>query len=365
MAPHVSAETQGFASEHHYGAAGKVTSPTLGVNKDSHGVGKPNPGVTVPLVRRDWGVVHHPQPTSTAAAAAVQQQAPSIRVIHIFAPKVIKTDVANFRSTVQRLTGRSCKKPSSGGTPRRGDRAKTNITAASLTPVQASANTCSTDVAGSFSHSMMELQKQQQVEVLQRMVGDACGTGAGGAGVGGPHHHLLRCDSMDSATYSIDSSGNLSGDSCGEIDPQSCSPTNFSFHQLNRQAPYSLNEMVAPFFGAHGDMMHHHHYPSCESTMGGSRAHLLGSPASGIRGSASCTTISLPSSIDQNIHTLGFCEMDISSASLGSPLVDYPENLTPLGTSTGSLYEIFMSTSSSAGPMCRLSVQSIHDFAEC
>ncbi|KAJ4831020.1 hypothetical protein Tsubulata_038773 [Turnera subulata] len=41
---------------------------------------------------------------------------PKIRIIHIFAPEIIKTDVANFRELVQRLTGkptaenRVCKK---------------------------------------------------------------------------------------------------------------------------------------------------------------------------------------------------------------------------------------------------------------
>ncbi|KAM7476652.1 hypothetical protein LguiB_023895 [Lonicera macranthoides] len=31
---------------------------------------------------------------------------PKVRIIHIFAPKIIKTDVANFRELVQRLTGK-------------------------------------------------------------------------------------------------------------------------------------------------------------------------------------------------------------------------------------------------------------------
>lgn len=39
---------------------------------------------------------------------------PKIRIIHIFAPEIIKTDVANFRELVQRLTGKpadkACKK---------------------------------------------------------------------------------------------------------------------------------------------------------------------------------------------------------------------------------------------------------------
>ncbi|CAL5382252.1 unnamed protein product [Camellia sinensis] len=31
---------------------------------------------------------------------------PKIRIIHVFAPEIIKTDVANFRELVQRLTGK-------------------------------------------------------------------------------------------------------------------------------------------------------------------------------------------------------------------------------------------------------------------
>ncbi|KAL2535122.1 vq motif-containing protein 25 [Abeliophyllum distichum] len=44
---------------------------------------------------------------------------PKIRIIHIFAPEIIKTDAANFRELVQRLTGkpteniRSCTKKNS------------------------------------------------------------------------------------------------------------------------------------------------------------------------------------------------------------------------------------------------------------
>lgn len=43
---------------------------------------------------------------------------PKVRIIHIFAPEIIKTDAANFRELVQRLTGkptenlRSCNKKS-------------------------------------------------------------------------------------------------------------------------------------------------------------------------------------------------------------------------------------------------------------
>nr|XP_043635365.1 VQ motif-containing protein 25-like [Erigeron canadensis] len=36
----------------------------------------------------------------------ISKTKPKIRIIHIFAPEVIKTDVANFRELVQRLTGK-------------------------------------------------------------------------------------------------------------------------------------------------------------------------------------------------------------------------------------------------------------------
>ncbi|KAG6556252.1 hypothetical protein Mapa_002193 [Marchantia paleacea] len=54
--------------------------------------------------RRDWSHL----PASTPG---------TIRVIHIFAPKVIKTDVANFRALVQKLTGKS-KRSGSGSRKR-------------------------------------------------------------------------------------------------------------------------------------------------------------------------------------------------------------------------------------------------------
>ncbi|XVF56010.1 hypothetical protein PTKIN_Ptkin06aG0082100 [Pterospermum kingtungense] len=36
----------------------------------------------------------------------ISKEKPKIRIIHIFAPEIIKTDVANFRELVQRLTGK-------------------------------------------------------------------------------------------------------------------------------------------------------------------------------------------------------------------------------------------------------------------
>ncbi|KAF8398508.1 hypothetical protein HHK36_017437 [Tetracentron sinense] len=53
------------------------------------------------------------EPKSTPLALAMHKDShgiskfkPKIRIIHIFAPEIIKTDVANFRELVQRLTGK-------------------------------------------------------------------------------------------------------------------------------------------------------------------------------------------------------------------------------------------------------------------
>ncbi|XP_022744988.1 VQ motif-containing protein 17-like [Durio zibethinus] len=54
-------------------------------------------------------------PPSTPSAAlsihkdskTISKPKPKIRIIHIFAPEIIKTDVANFRELVQRLTGKA------------------------------------------------------------------------------------------------------------------------------------------------------------------------------------------------------------------------------------------------------------------
>ncbi|KAE8125348.1 hypothetical protein FH972_020167 [Carpinus fangiana] len=40
----------------------------------------------------------------------ISKPKPKIRIIHIFAPEIIKTDAANFRELVQRLTGKPSEK---------------------------------------------------------------------------------------------------------------------------------------------------------------------------------------------------------------------------------------------------------------
>ncbi|XP_047326030.1 VQ motif-containing protein 25 [Impatiens glandulifera] len=42
----------------------------------------------------------------TSTQLVITKVKPKIRIIHIFAPEIIKTDVANFRELVQRLTGK-------------------------------------------------------------------------------------------------------------------------------------------------------------------------------------------------------------------------------------------------------------------
>ncbi|KAL9240162.1 hypothetical protein vseg_014412 [Gypsophila vaccaria] len=44
---------------------------------------------------------------------------PKIRIIHIYAPEIIKTDVANFRDLVQRLTGKQSLAKNQGGQGRK------------------------------------------------------------------------------------------------------------------------------------------------------------------------------------------------------------------------------------------------------
>ncbi|KAE8689984.1 VQ motif-containing protein 25 [Hibiscus syriacus] len=63
-----------------------------------------------------------PTPSSLSIhkdSQTISKAKPKIRIIHIFAPEIIKTDVANFRELVQRLTGKppQCKKK-----PKKGDK---------------------------------------------------------------------------------------------------------------------------------------------------------------------------------------------------------------------------------------------------
>ncbi|XP_050383279.1 VQ motif-containing protein 25 [Argentina anserina] len=82
--------------------------------------------------KQTWGA-RTPSLCSNALAIhsdsqTISKPKPKIRIIHIFAPEIIKTDVANFRELVQRLTGKPSendgwtnkKKRVKGGVPSRG-----------------------------------------------------------------------------------------------------------------------------------------------------------------------------------------------------------------------------------------------------
>ncbi|KAL5199250.1 hypothetical protein ABZP36_020453 [Zizania latifolia] len=48
-----------------------------------------------------------PLPVQKGSSDEVPKGRPKIKIIHIIAPEIIKTDVANFRELVQRLTGKN------------------------------------------------------------------------------------------------------------------------------------------------------------------------------------------------------------------------------------------------------------------
>ncbi|KAJ7571675.1 hypothetical protein O6H91_01G171900 [Diphasiastrum complanatum] len=64
-------------------------TPSLRISRGSHAIGKGN--------------------LTSASNWPKAQRPPVIRVVHIFNPTVIKTDAANFRSLVQKLTGKNYK----------------------------------------------------------------------------------------------------------------------------------------------------------------------------------------------------------------------------------------------------------------
>ncbi|XP_028787741.1 VQ motif-containing protein 25-like [Neltuma alba] len=51
-------------------------------------------------------VSNRPSLSTNKNSQAIAKTKPKIRIIHIFAPEIIKTDVGNFRELVQRLTGK-------------------------------------------------------------------------------------------------------------------------------------------------------------------------------------------------------------------------------------------------------------------
>nr|XP_033514768.1 VQ motif-containing protein 25-like isoform X2 [Nicotiana tomentosiformis] len=64
----------------------------------------------------------------------ISKMKPKIRIIHIFAPEIIKTDVANFRELVQRLTGKPSEKKKNNNNSYNNIKKRQQITTKQLVP---------------------------------------------------------------------------------------------------------------------------------------------------------------------------------------------------------------------------------------
>ncbi|XP_024398395.1 uncharacterized protein [Physcomitrium patens] len=275
---------------------------TMGLNKNSHGIGKPAycGGSSAPTGRH-W----HPAP-----------QPPHIRVIHIFAPKVIQTDVANFKSTVQKLTGKSRKK--SG---RRSQSKQPNDSVVANPSTAVAGNSIHQD-AGSF-------MDQLNAHEMRRFYGSGADP-------------LVRSNNEDSTTYSLDSCNTFSidsGNTVSNIDagdfpsPTDGSVSNCTFQP--RETPYALSEILAPFFGA--DMISH---PSFNDPSPMLSHHGLDSAWV-----PETSTSHVPPMMDTTMSSMLGIDMDIGS----DPLPEHPfASLT--SSLSGGLYDMM------PGQHCRLSV---------
>lgn len=287
--------------------------PALGVRKD---VPNAAPKPAAPTPRRDW------QAGTAATSANPPRQAPTIRVIHIFAPKVIKTDTENFRSTVQKLTGRSTKK--------RGRSARTQTQSGEdALQVQTHPPPAMEAPAGAYAGLWDQQERRSPEQVLHQLVGDACGVTV----------PVLRSSSVESSTYSLDS-GNLSSDSNETSAHGVPSPTaadSFSFYVPHRESAYSLSEIPAPFFGLDMHPSCYNHSAPVFGVHGGADPHGLG--------------LQLPTPVMESM--LGFDVDTLGPLPLPS---DSGSDIAPFsmcgGSSGGGLYDIL-----SVQQHCRLSVQ--------
>lgn len=321
----------------------KPSSP-LSVTKPSGGctnAGKPPASSTSPPFRgRDL--------------QSAMQHAPTIRVIHIFAPRVIKTDVANFRSTVQKLTGKGKTKSQrraaravKDGAYIRNDEDSTSH-APELLPQ--AGGMMSPAQANGTAGLYWDQQQHKDVLTLQRLVGDACGV---------PATELVRCNSDDSGTYSLDSGHTFSGDSGGNnggshhnnhhvTSPTDCISGGFSFYP--RETPYSLSEIPAPFFGGHADP--HLHFGGGGGHSGAGlvpvSCSLPMSSAFGVPHMGSLPTSHL---MEHNFSSLGF---DVDPMCTMPTLSDVASLGSCNSSSGGSLFDLMPAPRSH----CRSSVQS-------
>ncbi|KAL7138592.1 hypothetical protein ABFS83_10G174100 [Erythranthe nasuta] len=121
--------------------------------------------------------------TMNKNSQTISKSKPKIRIIHIFAPEIIKTDAANFRELVQRLTG----KPPPEDEDRnilRGGQKKTNTTTVRKkeTRIFASSNKKMENMA------MMRAGFDHHAEFRERIKGEEeiwSGANSGGGFLGG------------------------------------------------------------------------------------------------------------------------------------------------------------------------------------
>ncbi|KAL3755408.1 hypothetical protein ACJRO7_002456 [Eucalyptus globulus] len=76
------------------------------------------------MVFRQEAYTPNPSPSRVAMhkhsrAISKANGKPKVRIVHIFAPEIIKTDVENFRELVQRLTGKPSERDRAKNKPRR------------------------------------------------------------------------------------------------------------------------------------------------------------------------------------------------------------------------------------------------------
>jgi hypothetical protein len=357
MAPCI-AENQGFTEQ--YIRSGDPIQ--LGLSKASHTLGKPSTtaagSVPAGAVRREQGSggPHIPEHAATAAMLP----APTIRVIHIYAPKIIKTDVANFRSTVQRLTGRpsrSCKADTAGA-PQRRARTKTVVAVPCSAPPAAAES--SPDPALGFQDTDHHGQ-QQQLLSRQRVCAPACAADSmfqscnrlvEDVQYSTDQDSPIRCSntmaeiSTDYSNMSIDSSFSFYTSS---VDSRTAMSNNDEFFS-HRQAPYSLDEIPAPyFFSAAGSdvflpgstdqqilMPDNSNQVDYASQTGAYTTVPCDHALTGITSSTRDSGMPLPIAppLDYNeLAAAGFSDLDILTG-LGSTLPDLPLNLPPLSLSS-------------------------------
>ncbi|CAK9276047.1 unnamed protein product [Sphagnum jensenii] len=361
MSPYMS-ENGGFTEEYV-----KSGDPMLGLCKTSHTLGKPATSSRSPGgVRRKGSTHHHPEATLT-------MNAPTIRVIHIFAPKIIKTDIANFRSTVQRLTGRTRSKPDNIGPQVRRARTKTVVAATACGAAVGSPDSSSGFQADTDHHHQL-LSRQSSMSA--HAAGDSTTFPTVREGVSAcctdqqdspdlrcsnnmeTDNYSLTSNSMDSSTFSFYSS--IDSNTCnqdllqnqGAMHSPGSDGSSFFSH---RQAPYSLNEIPAPFFS--GDFLQStaELMPSCcnvtqdfASTLQQTTA--ASSSAAALAAEITSRDLFLPLPPLDYSGLASFSDLDIL-AGLGSTLPDLPLNLPPLvsSSSNGLFYDSILMQP----PLCR------------